>query len=301
VSPPVPLVTHAHGQTRRPVRHRRAFRLFLPIRADTLLLPASPAGVRVAAGLTVALSRSTAPARGGSPWPGTGGLPVSGPARRPCRRRGRPATCTDPHPGNSRLLTDGRLGVLDFGAVDRLPDGFPPVFGRVLRLMHEGAGLAELEAEFRSHGYLRHGVSVDLTAPRTLPAPLAEPSRAESFRFSHEWLRTETMQTSALRSSSVLRRLTCRPLTYSSTGCCPLAWACSASLNARCPSAPKCSHGCPDPRARLSPRRHPSQPAPGQLRQPDLLDLPAAGNPARGAPARTARDPACSEHLLPPW
>ena len=35
-------------------------------------------------------------------------------------------SCTpDPHPGNFRLLADGRLGVLDFGAVDRLPDGFP--------------------------------------------------------------------------------------------------------------------------------------------------------------------------------
>jgi predicted unusual protein kinase regulating ubiquinone biosynthesis (AarF/ABC1/UbiB family) len=30
----------------------------------------------------------------------------------------------DPHPGNFRLLADGRLGVLDFGAVDRLPGGF---------------------------------------------------------------------------------------------------------------------------------------------------------------------------------
>ena len=36
----------------------------------------------------------------------------------------------DPHPGNFRLLAGGRLGVLDFGAVDRLPDGFPPIFGR---------------------------------------------------------------------------------------------------------------------------------------------------------------------------
>jgi predicted unusual protein kinase regulating ubiquinone biosynthesis (AarF/ABC1/UbiB family)/HSP20 family molecular chaperone IbpA len=117
----------------------------------------------------------------------------------------------DPHPGNFRLLADGRLGVLDFGAVDRLPDGFPPVFGRVLRLMHEGGDLAKLEDEFRSHGYLRDGVSVDLTALRALLAPLAEPSRAESFRFSREWLRTETMQASALRSSSVLRRLNLPP------------------------------------------------------------------------------------------
>ena len=117
----------------------------------------------------------------------------------------------DPHPGNFRLLGDGRLGVLDFGAVDRLPDGFPPIFGRVLRLMHDGADLAELEGELRSHGYLRDGISVDLTALRAFLAPLAEPSRAESFRFSREWLRTETAQASALRSSSVLRRLNLPP------------------------------------------------------------------------------------------
>ena len=117
----------------------------------------------------------------------------------------------DPHPGNFRLLADGRLGVLDFGAVARLPDGFPPIFGRVLRLMHEGGDLAKLEDEFRSHGYLRDGVSVDLAALRAFLVPLAEPSRAESFRFSREWLRTETMQASALRSSSVLRRLNLPP------------------------------------------------------------------------------------------
>ena len=117
----------------------------------------------------------------------------------------------DPHPGNFRLLADGRLGVLDFGAVDRLPDGFPPIFGRVLRLMHEGGDLAKLEDEFRSHGYLRDGVSVDLAALRAFLAPLAEPSRAESFRFSREWLRTQTTQASALRSSSVLRRLNLPP------------------------------------------------------------------------------------------
>ena len=117
----------------------------------------------------------------------------------------------DPHPGNFRLLADGRLGVLDFGAVDRLPDGFPPIFGGVLRLMHEDADLAKLEAEFRSHGYLRDGVDIDLAALRALLAPLAVPSQAESFRFSREWLRTETMQASVLRSSSVLRRLNMPP------------------------------------------------------------------------------------------
>ena len=117
----------------------------------------------------------------------------------------------DPHPGNFRLLADGRLGVLDFGAVDRLPDGFPPIFGRVLRLMHEDGDLEEVEDELRSHGFLRDGVSIDLAALRAFLAPLAEPSRAESFRFSREWLRTEAMQASALRSSSVVRRLNLPP------------------------------------------------------------------------------------------
>ena len=117
----------------------------------------------------------------------------------------------DPHPGNFRLLADGRLGVLDFGAVDRLPDGFPPIFGRVLRLIHEDGDPAKLEDELRSHGFLRDGVSIDLTALHAFLAPLAEPSRVESFKFSREWLRAETMQASALRSSSVLRRLNLPP------------------------------------------------------------------------------------------
>jgi hypothetical protein len=77
--------------------------------------------------------------------------------------------------------------------------------------MHEDGDPPELEDEFRSHGYLRDGVSIDLTALCALLASLAEPSKGESFRFSREWLRTETMQASALLSSGVLRRLNLPP------------------------------------------------------------------------------------------
>jgi len=117
----------------------------------------------------------------------------------------------DPHPGNFRLLADGRLGVLDFGAVDRLPDGFPPFFGKLLRLMHEEGDLKEVEDELRSHGFLREGVSIDLAALRAFLAPLAEPSKVESFKFSREWLRDEATRVSDMRSSSVARRFNLPP------------------------------------------------------------------------------------------
>jgi predicted unusual protein kinase regulating ubiquinone biosynthesis (AarF/ABC1/UbiB family) len=118
----------------------------------------------------------------------------------------------DPHPGNFRLLADGRLGVLDFGAVDRLPGGFPPFFGKLLRLMHDDDGkLEDVEDELRTHGFLKEGVSVDLEALHAFLAPLAEPSRVETFKFSREWLRGEASRVADLRSSNVARRLNLPP------------------------------------------------------------------------------------------
>jgi predicted unusual protein kinase regulating ubiquinone biosynthesis (AarF/ABC1/UbiB family) len=98
----------------------------------------------------------------------------------------------DPHPGNFRLLADGRLGVLDFGAVDRLPDGLPPVFGRLLRIMHDpDPDIAEVERVLREDNFLRPGIAVDLEALRAFLAPLAEPSAVETFKFTREWMRAE--------------------------------------------------------------------------------------------------------------
>jgi len=117
----------------------------------------------------------------------------------------------DPHPGNFRLLDDGRLGVLDFGAVDRLPDGLPPFFGRVLRLMHSDSDIETVEGVLREHGFLREGVTVDLDALHAFLAPLAEPSRVDSFKFSREWLRGEAVQVSDVRPVNVARRLNLPP------------------------------------------------------------------------------------------
>src|SRR5713226_5482197 len=94
----------------------------------------------------------------------------------------------DPHPGNFRMLAGGRLGVLDFGAVDRLPGGMPMFIGRLVRMVHDGADLAPAEAELRRQGFVRDGVDVDMEALRAFLAPMAEPSRSERFKFSRDWL-----------------------------------------------------------------------------------------------------------------
>ena len=118
----------------------------------------------------------------------------------------------DPHPGNFRLLADGRLGVLDFGAVDRLPDGLPPIFGRLLRIMHDPApNIAEVERELRADNFLRPGIAVDLDALRAFLAPLAEPSSVETFKFSREWMRAEAERVTDLSATGVARKFNLPP------------------------------------------------------------------------------------------
>lgn len=117
----------------------------------------------------------------------------------------------DPHPGNFRLLDDGRLGVLDFGAVDRLPQGLPPFFGKLLWLVHTDGDIAVIEAELRRHGFLRPDIHIDLDALRNFLAPLADPSKNESFKFSREWMRSEAARVADLRGAGIGRRLNLPP------------------------------------------------------------------------------------------
>ena len=78
----------------------------------------------------------------------------------------------DPHPGNFRLLADGRLGVIDFGAVARLPDGHPEPIGRLLRWALAGKA-DEVLADLRAEGFVRPNVEVDAAGGARLPAAAA--------------------------------------------------------------------------------------------------------------------------------
>ena len=115
-------------------------------------------------------------------------------------------------PDWQRLLADGRLGVLDFGAVDRLPDGLPPFFGRLLRIMHDdNADVKAVERELREYGFLRPGIDVDLEALRTFLAPMAEPSKVDSFKFTREWLRGEAARVTDVSTSNITRKFNLPP------------------------------------------------------------------------------------------
>ncbi|MFI8322119.1 ABC1 kinase family protein [Streptomyces sp. NPDC085529] len=118
----------------------------------------------------------------------------------------------DPHPGNFRLLPpdggDGaddpsgwRLGVLDFGTVDRLPGGFPEMIGTSLRMAL--AGEAEPVYDLlREEGFVRESVELDPDEVLEYLLPIIEPAGAESFLFTRGWMRTQAARIADPRSSA---------------------------------------------------------------------------------------------------
>lgn len=93
----------------------------------------------------------------------------------------------DPHPGNFRILDDGRLGVMDFGAVGVLPEGMPSAIGKALRHAQDGDADAVLEV-LRQEGFVRDGVSLDAEVLLGFLAPFTEPIEEDTFTFTREWM-----------------------------------------------------------------------------------------------------------------
>jgi predicted unusual protein kinase regulating ubiquinone biosynthesis (AarF/ABC1/UbiB family) len=97
---------------------------------------------------------------------------------------------TDPHPGNFLLLTDGRLGVLDFGSSLEMPGGMPATFGRLIGALL-GDDPDEVLRRLRQEGFVRPGVQVEVDKLVDYMAPFSEPARHEVFCFSRAWLQRE--------------------------------------------------------------------------------------------------------------
>ncbi|MBO0889662.1 MAG: AarF/ABC1/UbiB kinase family protein [Acidothermales bacterium] len=107
----------------------------------------------------------------------------------------------DPHPGNFRLLADGRLGVLDFGLVARLPDGLPPAIGHVLRLALEGDAHNVAEG-LRQEGFVRLEDDIDAEDLLEYVEPFLDPVRQETFHFTREWMRKQAGRVGDPRSAA---------------------------------------------------------------------------------------------------
>ena len=102
----------------------------------------------------------------------------------------------DPHPGNFRTIpnddgTPGRLGVLDFGAVARLPDHeLPRSIGALIRiaLMED---YEQLVTALRDEGFVREKIRIDAEQLRAYLGPFLEPASVEEFQFSRAWMQQQ--------------------------------------------------------------------------------------------------------------
>ncbi|MFB8270073.1 ABC1 kinase family protein [Streptomyces sp. NPDC055955] len=109
----------------------------------------------------------------------------------------------DPHPGNFRLLPDEengwRLGVLDFGTVDRLPGGLPETIGTSLRMTV--AGEAETVYELlRTEGFVKETIDLEPDAVLEYLLPIIEPALVDEFTFTRGWMRSQAARIADLRS-----------------------------------------------------------------------------------------------------
>lgn len=105
----------------------------------------------------------------------------------------------DPHPGNFGLLPDGRLNVIDFGAVSRLPDGLPRTLGRMLRLALEDRA-DELMELLREDRFVHTDSTLRAEDVQAYLGPFVDPVRTETFHFTRSWLQYQADRVGDLRS-----------------------------------------------------------------------------------------------------
>jgi predicted unusual protein kinase regulating ubiquinone biosynthesis (AarF/ABC1/UbiB family) len=122
----------------------------------------------------------------------------------------------DPHPGNFRVLPTedgelGGLGVVDFGAVARLPDhGLPRAIGTLMRIAMLDDYDLVLDS-LREEGFVRANIRVDVDELRDYLSPFVEPAKYDRFRFSREWMREQFQRVQDPRRSSLALRLNLPP------------------------------------------------------------------------------------------
>ncbi|MCV7380198.1 ABC transporter ATP-binding protein [Mycobacterium alsense] len=103
----------------------------------------------------------------------------------------------DPHPGNFMVLADGRLGVIDFGAVAEHPGGVPAEFGEMLCWARDEQWDEAIRL-LKKLGFMPR--DYDLTAEQLVDylGPLwayIDPLRSGEFHFTREWFQNSALVT----------------------------------------------------------------------------------------------------------
>ncbi len=93
----------------------------------------------------------------------------------------------DPHPGNFMLLPDGRMGVIDFGAVAPLPGGYPIELGMTIRLARDN-NYDLLLPTMEKIGFIQKGQQVSVSEIDDMLRQYVEPIEVDIFHYTRKWL-----------------------------------------------------------------------------------------------------------------
>lgn len=115
----------------------------------------------------------------------------------------------DPHPGNYKLLADGRLGVIDFGATIPIPQGVPAMVGELARVALAEDYDAVAEALHR-HGFVKPGATIETWPFEWVIAPLVAEFDGDHIHFTRALLQGHFERALDLKNMSMSNALATR-------------------------------------------------------------------------------------------
>ncbi|MBO0677610.1 AarF/ABC1/UbiB kinase family protein [Mycolicibacterium sp. S2-37] len=93
----------------------------------------------------------------------------------------------DAHPGNFMLMPDGKMGVIDFGAVAPLPGGIPVELGMAVRYAL-AKDYGRLLPTLEQIGFIQRGEQVSAEDVDDMLRQYVEPLEVEVFHYTRKWL-----------------------------------------------------------------------------------------------------------------
>ena len=96
----------------------------------------------------------------------------------------------DAHPGNFMLLPDGKMGVIDFGAVAPMPGGIPIEIGMATRFALDD-DYDNLLTAMQAIGFVQKGEQVSKREMDEMMKQYVEPLEVEVFHYTRKWLQRD--------------------------------------------------------------------------------------------------------------